>query len=77
MNEPVVRYSPVGAVLDTWWCSTQYAEMTTFDSHADDWQTAMALRMRQRARSALPPALAGRTRPVRASTAGPGCRPGS
>ena len=38
MNEPTVKYSPVGAVFETWWDSTQYAEVTIFDVQADERQ---------------------------------------
>ena len=34
MKLPVVRYSPVGAVLDTWWWYTHQALVTTLASHA-------------------------------------------
>mmetsp|Transcript_19321 Transcript_19321/g.27962 ORF Transcript_19321/g.27962 Transcript_19321/m.27962 type:complete len:294 (-) Transcript_19321:1650-2531(-) len=36
MNEPTVRYSPVGAVLETWWDSTHQADVTIRDAQADD-----------------------------------------
>lgn len=34
MKLPVVRYSPVGAVFETWWACTQYADVTILFSHA-------------------------------------------
>ena len=36
MNPPVVKYSPVDAVLDTWSEFTHQADMTAFDSHASE-----------------------------------------
>mmetsp|Transcript_30544 Transcript_30544/g.55389 ORF Transcript_30544/g.55389 Transcript_30544/m.55389 type:complete len:402 (+) Transcript_30544:418-1623(+) len=38
MKEPTVRYSPVGAVFDTWCDSTQYADVTIFELHAAERQ---------------------------------------
>jgi len=38
---PVLRYSPLGAVFDTWSCRTHQALVTTFASQAALWQMAM------------------------------------
>ena len=32
MKEPFVKYSPLGAVFDTWWASTHHADVTMFES---------------------------------------------
>ena len=41
MKLPVVRYSPEGAVLDTWSWFTHQALVTTLASHAALWQMAI------------------------------------
>mmetsp|Transcript_4806 Transcript_4806/g.13451 ORF Transcript_4806/g.13451 Transcript_4806/m.13451 type:complete len:309 (-) Transcript_4806:313-1239(-) len=39
MNEPVAKYSPVGAVLETWCQYTHHADVTILESQAELWHT--------------------------------------
>ena len=42
MKDPVVRYSPVGAVFDTWCAKTHHADDTALCVQATDLHTANA-----------------------------------